>query len=251
MQIQYILPGAIAKTELGAKEVERRQEKLRSWAFPGTSVDAVAIGSGPATIESMYEKYISVPATARCVLKAQAEDYDAVVIGCFGDPGLDALREISDMLVVGPAAASIAAASTLCHRFSIVTVVPGLISDMRRLAWDVGAIDKLASVKAVDLPVIEINRNPGEALKQMMAAGLAAVHKDGAEAVILGCMSMGFMDVSEKMALELGVPVVNPVKTGLKVAESLAALGLRHSRKAYLRPKKMECGCSVEDLFVR
>ena len=251
MKIRYILPGALAKTELGAKEIERRQGILRTWAFPGTTVDAVAIESGPATIESMYERYISVPATAQCVLKAQAEGCDAAIVGCFGDPGLDALREISDMLVVGPAAASLAVASTLCHRFSVITVVPGLVPGLRRTAWEAGVIDKLASVKAVDLPVLEVNRDPAGALKKMLAEGAAAINEDGAEVLILGCMSMGFMDVSEKMSLELGVPVVNPVKTGLKMAESLAALGLSHSRKAYLRPKKMQMGKSLDDLFVR
>lgn len=251
MKIRYILPGALGKTELGAKEILRRQEKLRSWAFPGTDVDAVAIESGPATIESMYERYISVPATAECVVKAQADGCDAAIIGCFGDPGLDALREISDMLVVGPAAASLNIAATLCHRFSVITVVPGLMPGLRRLAWEAGVIDKLASVKAVDLPVIEVNKDPDSALRKMIAEGSAAVNEDGAEVLVLGCMSMGFMDVSEKMSAELGVPVVNPVKTGLKVAESLAALGLRHSRKAYLRPKKMQMGKSLADLFIR
>jgi allantoin racemase len=250
MKIRYILPGALAKTELGVREIERRQEILRKWAFPGTFVDVVAVPSGPATIESMYEKYLSVPSTAKCVLEAEAQGFDAAIVGCFGDPGLDALRELSDMLVVGPASLSIAAAATLCHRFSIVTVVPGIMADKRRLAWEAGALDKLASVKAVDIPVIEVNKDPEGATRKMTSVCAEAV-KEGAEAVVLGCMSMGFLDVADKIAAEIGVPVLNPVKVGLKMTESLVASGLHHSRKAYIKPKKMQMGMSVDDLYIK
>lgn len=251
MKIRYILPGALAKTELGVREIERRQGILRKWAFPGTFVDVVAVPSGPATIESMYEKYLSVPATAKCVLEAEAQGFDAAIVGCFGDPGLDALRELSDMLVVGPASLSIAAAATLCHRFSIVTVVPGIVADKRRLAWEAGALDKLASVKAVDIPVIEVNKDPEGATRKMISVCAEVVKEDGAEAVVLGCMSMGFLDVAEKIAAEVGVPVLNPVKVGLKMTESLVASGLHHSRKAYLRPKKIQMGMSVDELYIK
>ena len=251
LKIRYILPGVLTKTDLGPAEVARRQEKLRGWASPGTYVDVAEVDRGPATIESMYEEYLSVPASAECALRAQKEGFDAAIIGCFGDPGLDALRELCDMLVVGPAGASIAMASGLGHRFSIVTVVPGIVDNMRRLAWDAGAYDKLASVRAVDVSVLEINRGPDAALKRMLEVAAKTIEDDGAQVVVLGCMSMGFLDVAEKMTVELGVPVLNPVRVSLKVAEGLAACGLTHSRRAYLKPRKMAAGMRVEDLLVK
>ncbi len=251
MKIMYILPGVIGKTELGIEELERRQGILRSWAFPGTEVDIVSIDSGPATIESMYEEYISVPGSARRVKEARDKGYDAAIVGCFGDPGLDALRETSDVLVVGPSAATMSMATLLCNRFSIVTVAPGLVAGLKRVAWETGVIDKLSSVRSVDLSVVEVNKDREGTLTRIVRECRSALESDGAEVLILGCMSMGFLDVSENLSRELGVPVLNPVKTALKVTEGFAALDLHHSKRAYVLPKKMQKGTSLDDLFVK
>jgi allantoin racemase len=250
MKIRYIIPGPIGKTELGAKELQRRGDKLKTWAFSSTDVDIVAVDKGPASIESMYEEYLAIPETAKEVLKAQAAGFDAAIIGCFGDPGLDGFREITDMLVVGPAGASIALATTLGHRFSILTVTDSIMGPLRRLVWEAGALDKLASIRAIDVSVIDLNKDHEGSLERMIEAGKAIIAEDKAEVIVLGCMSMGFLDVAEQMTKELGIPVVNPSKASLKVAEGLVACNLSHSKKAYMTPPKIEAGLSIEDLYL-
>ncbi|HHV79429.1 MAG TPA: hydrogenase expression protein HupH [Firmicutes bacterium] len=250
MRILYIVPGPMDKTELGVAEMERRQRKLREWAFPGTQVDLTAVTRGPASIESMYEEYLAIPPTAEKVKEAEAKGYDAAIIGCFGDPGLDGLREISDMLVVGPAHASIALATTLGHRFSFVTVTETIVPALRKLAWESGALDALASVRFIDTPVMEVNKNHEAAVEKMIAEGRKAVKEDRADVLVLGCMSMGFLDVAELMTRELGVPVINPSKASLKVAEATVGMGLKHSRHAYMTPPKLAAGKRFEELFI-
>lgn len=250
MRILYIIPGPMHLTELGVTEMKRREGKLRDWAFQGTQVDLVAVDRGPASIESMFEEYLSIQPTAEKVKEAEANGYDAAIIGCFGDPGLDGLREISDMLVVGPARASIALATTLGHRFSFVTVTETIVPGLRRLAWESGALDSMASVRFIDTPVIELNKNHAAAVGKMIEEGRKAVKEDRADVLVLGCMSMGFLDVAEEMSRELGVPVVNPSKAALKVAEATVAMGLKHSRRAYMIPPKIAAGKRLEELFV-
>jgi allantoin racemase len=53
---------------------------------------------------------------------------------------------------------------------------------------------------------------------------------------------MGFLEVAEAAAPELGVPVLNPGKVSLKFAEATTGAGLTHSRKAYMAPPKMATG---------
>jgi allantoin racemase len=250
MRIVYIIPGPMHRTELGETEMRRRERKLREWAFAGTEVDVVSVDSGPASIESMYEEYLSIPATAAAVKDAERSTYDAAIVGCFGDPGLDGLREISDMLVVGPAAASIALATTLGHRFSIVTVTHSIIPALRRLVWEAGALDALASVRAIDTPVLALNKDHASGLEKMLVEGRRAIERDGADVLVLGCMSMGFMDVAEQMTADLGIPVINPSKAGLKVAEATLAMGLAHSRHAYATPPKIAAGKKLEELSI-
>jgi allantoin racemase len=249
-RIAYLVPAPMHLTVLGAKELDRREAKLRQWSQPGTDVVVRAADAGPASIESMYEEYLTVPATARLLTEVAQEGFDAAIVGCFGDPGLDALREISDILVVGPAAASTALATTLGHRFSYVTVTASVVPALRRLAWEAGASDALASVRHIQTSVLEVNQDHEAALGRMLEQGRLAVKCDGADVLVLGCMSMGFLDVAEQMTAELGVPVVNPSRASLHVAEATVALGLTHSRRAYRTPPKIEAGTKLQDLYL-
>ena len=43
----------------------------------------------------------------------------------------------------------------------------------------------------------------------------------GSDTLVLGCMSMAFLGVAERLSEELGVPVLNPARTALKTAEGL------------------------------
>lgn len=249
-RVAYLVPGPMHRTVLGAEELERRQDKLQQWAAPGTDVTVRAVEEGPASIESMYEEYLSIPAMSKLVVETQADGFDAAIVGCFGDPGLDGLREISDMLVVGPASASIALATTLGHRFSYVTVTASIVPALRRLAWEAGASDALASVRYIETSVMDVNKDHGAALGRMLEQGKLAVERDGADTLVLGCMSMGFLDVAEQMTAELGVPVINPSRAGLHMAEMSCAMGLRHSRRAFMTPPKIAAGKGIDDLFI-
>lgn len=250
MKIRYIVPGPLDNTELGSQELKRREEKLKLWAFPDTEVDIVATKRGPASIESMYEEYLAIPETATEVLNAQDLGYDAAIVGCFGDPGLDGIREIATMLVVGPASSSIAVATNLCRRFSILTVTDSIVGSLRELVWKAGGLDKLASIRAIGVSVIDLNKSPTESFHKMLEAAKNTIAQDDAEALVLGCMSMGFLDVAEQMTKELGIPVVNPSKVSLKVTEALVACKLTHSKKAYMTPPKIEKGLSIDRLFL-
>jgi allantoin racemase len=248
--VRYLVPGPMHLTELGAQELDRRERILQRWAMPGTHVTVHAVDSGPASIESMYEEYLSIPAMARLTSDAEAEGADAAIVGCFGDPGLDGLREISDMLVVGPAAASIALATTLGHRFGIVTITGSIVPALRRLVWEAGALDALATIRHIDATVIGLNQDHEAGVARMLEQGRAAVEQDGADVLVLGCMSMGFLDVAEMMTAELGVPVINPSRAALHMAETTLALGLSHSRRAFARPPKMTAGAKLSELHL-
>ncbi|MDR7537531.1 MAG: aspartate/glutamate racemase family protein [Armatimonadota bacterium] len=239
MRLLYILPGNLSHSDAGRAEIERRRAILRRLAAPGTAVDAVDVPDGPLSIESAYEEYLAVPGTLRRVQEAEQAGYDGVIIGCFGDPGVDAARELVALPVVGPAEASMLLAATLGHRFSIVTVLDSVVAPLRYLAARVGLVGKLASVRAVDIPVLELARNRDASIDRMIAMSRRAVQDDGADVLVLGCMSMGFLQAHTAIADAIGVPVVNPVVAAVKLLEALVGAGLRHSKKAYPVPPKL------------
>ena len=205
MRILYVIPGPMSRTELGPAEVTRRGEVLRSWAAPGTAVEIRDVASGPASIESAYEEHLTVPATAEAMLEAERDGFDAGLLGCFGDPGADALRELLQrMPVVAPGEAAFHVAAMLGERFGIVTVASSVVRPLRQLVARAGLSERLVGLAVVETPVLELGRDPARTLQRMAAAGRELVEQRGADTLVLGCMSMAFLDVTAELEGELG-----------------------------------------------
>lgn len=239
MRILYQLTSPMEKTVLGAEEVARRRDFLRRRAALGVEIEVRSLCDGPASIESAWEASLVVPALCEAVVRAQAEGLSAVIVGCFNDPGLDALRELTSIPVVGSGAAALHLAAQLATRFTILSPLdeaPGRGHErLRALAL----APKLASVRAVNMPVLDLARARDAVLDRLEEVGRAALRDDGADALVLGCMSMGFLGITDDLQKRLDVPVVNPVTAALKTAEALVAMGLSHSKLAYPMPRKL------------
>lgn len=251
MRIVYLVPGPMGRSDEGLAELERRGALLAEYAGVETTTGIDDVSEGPASIESAYEEYLSIPASvARCA-ELELEGWDAVVLGCFGDPGLDAFREIVSIPVVGPGEASVLLAASLGHRFSIVTISDSVVRAIERQVRNVGVAEKLASVRAVNIPVLELDHDRERTVAAVVAEGRAALLQDRADTLILGCMSMGFLEIAEAVSTELGVPVLNPARVAVRFAEAVVGAGLSHSRHAYLPPPKLAADPSRSLLDLR
>ena len=98
-------------------------DSARAVAAPGTVVVGRRPSFGPASIEGHYDEVFGAAGVAEQVRLAQGEGFDAVVIACFGDPGLDAARELTTAPVLGIAEAAFHAASFVATGFSVVTTM--------------------------------------------------------------------------------------------------------------------------------
>lgn len=238
MRIQYLIPGPMSKGPLGMQEVIRRQGLLNDWAFPGTEVSVIDVPEGPASIESSYEELLAVPASLKGIRQAEQDGFDAVIIGCFGDPGLEAARELCQIPVIGPGEASMLQAASLGHRFAVITVLSNVIAAQEQQAYRAGVINKLACVVSADIPVLSLMKDRQATLKRMIEVGADAIKRDRADVLVLGCMTMSFLGVAQDLSKTLHVPVVNAGRTALKAAETLVSQGLSHSKKAFPTPPK-------------
>ena len=234
VRILYLVPGPLSRAR-GLEELERRRSLLQSWAFAGTEVGIAENPEGPGSIESAYEEYVSIPGSMELAASAESDGYDAIILGCFGDPGLDGFREILVVPMVGPCEASMHLAAQLGHSFGIVTVLDSVVEPLRKLARVAGLDSRLATVLACDVPVLELGDDSYGAVRGACEEAIAA----GSDTLILGCMSMAFLGVAERLSAELGVPVINPARTALKTAEGLVSTGLAHSKRAYPVPPKL------------
>lgn len=239
MQLAYVVPGPMSSGVLGSGELERRRDVLQRIAFPGTEVVITEVEDGPSSVESAYEEYLAVPGTVEACRSLEEQGLDGCIVGCFGDPGVDAVREVIEIPVVGPGEAAMLTAASLGHRFSIVTILDSIIPPLRKLAWSVGVLDKVASIRSVGIPVLELYEDSERTFARMVEVGRRCLEEDGADTLILGCMTMAFAERHLELQDKLGVPVVSPAHAALKYLEGLVSCGLRHSKLAYPVPPKL------------
>jgi allantoin racemase len=218
-------------------------EEFRQVARPDTEISNVFLKSGPASVESAYDESMAIPDVIDRVREAEAEGMDAVIINCFGDPGLDAAREVVSIPVVGPCEASMHLAAMLGHRFSVITVLERLIPELELHAQRYGLGGKLASARSVDLPVLDLEKGREQFVGRMVERAVAAVAEDGAHVIVLGCTGLAGLAEQVKAGLSRAgyeVPVLDPAATALKVAEALVDSGLAHSKLTYPHPPEKE-----------
>lgn len=91
-------------------------------ATVGTQAKAVTLCSqqGPHTIEGPLDAALGTVGMLE-VVGAYTAPFDAAVVACFGDPGVDALRMLVRVPVVGIGAASFTQAAFMSQHFAIVT----------------------------------------------------------------------------------------------------------------------------------
>lgn len=214
-------------------------ENLRAAATPGTQLEIVSLDWGPASIESRVDDDLAAPGILLCAIQAERDGYEAILISCMNDPGLAAAREAVRIPVVGPAQASMHLAAMLSHRFSIVTTGTNDILVVEELVARYRMTGRLASVRAIGIPVLEIGARREAAQQAVLSVAEAAVLQDGAGAIILGCTLLADLEPqirSSLLARGIDVPLINPALVALKLAETLAALDLSHSLRSYAPP---------------
>jgi len=211
-----------------------------------TELKMLALPRGPEHLEYRYYEAVVLVDLLHLVQEAEREGFDAAVIGCFYDVGLQAAREVSErMPVIAPCEASTHIAATLGDKFSVIVGRRKWIPEMRENMIKYGMKERLASFKSVDLGVLEFHQDEAETARRFRKAAREAVEDDGAEVIILGCTAtFGF---HEQLQQELGVPVIDSMIASLKAAEFAAELASRlgwsHSKVGgYESPPVEECG---------
>lgn len=198
----------------------------RRVAAPGTEIIAVNSAQGPASIEGFYDEAMSL-AGLLAVIRDRA-DFDAVVIACFDDTGLDAARCLTDRPVIGIGEAAYHFAAMIANRFSVVTTLARSVPALEHNLHRYGLAARCARVRSSEVPVLELEHPGSDACNRISVEIGRAVSEDRCEAIVLGCA--GMTDLADALAAEHGLPVLDGVTCAVAMAEAMVRLGLRTSR---------------------
>ena len=204
----------------------------RAVAAPGTQIIAATSQSGPVSIEGHYDEAMSFIGLVDEIRKGEAEGADAYIIACFGDPGLLGARELTEAPVLGIAEAAMHAASFVATGFSIVTTLERTRIIAEHLVQAYGMVRQCRRVRAVNLPVLELENPESNARAMILAECEDALAQDKSAAIVLGCAGMA--DLAQYLAARLRVPVIDGVAAAVKFAEALVGLGLKTSKRGDL-----------------
>jgi allantoin racemase len=194
------------------------------------------IKRGPASIECGYDEALASPPILEICGQAKDLGCEGIFINCFGDPAVEAARELVDMPVFGGFVPGTLVVAGLADRFTIITVLDNVVRMIHSNIAKLGLSSKLGSVRVVNMPVLELGHQD-ELYKQLTIQSIKAVEKDGAQAILFGCTGMiGGTQTIYKGLLEKGydIPVIDPAQTSVKMIETCVKLGIKPSRMTYL-----------------
>jgi allantoin racemase len=208
---------------------EQMEVECRKHAFPGTRVDATYI-QGDSTFSS-YKVFCYVD-LAICTVETvkigwqKRNDYDGIIVAGFSDVGIDALKEILDIPVLGIAEASYHVASLIGHRFSVLTGTTKWTPPKHDYIMGLGVEAKAASFRSYS--EWDDNDTYESLKKKLIEVSKKCIEEDGAEVIILGGGPL--VGYGKQLEKELGIPIIDPTICALKMMEGFIDLGYKQSK---------------------
>jgi allantoin racemase len=228
----------LAPFPLDEDQLALRAKQLDAAPLPdGVEVDFKPTKAAPANYVSHHDYVIADMSLFESGLQAQADGYDAVCIDTVSDSGVNALRSMLDIPVIGPGRSQYALACMLGRRFGIVTMWKQWFPLYEKVLSEIGLTDRCAGIRSIDVAPDNRTLMAGKdhALPLLLDAARALVSQDGADVICLGSTTMH--EAHAYLQSNLDVPVINPGPLSYFIAEALADLGLTHSRSAYPQPQ--------------
>jgi allantoin racemase len=218
-----------------AAMTESMAAEARRFASPSTEIVAVTAEFGTQYVENRVEAAIASHAVLDALAK-HAAGCDAAIISAFGDPGLAAAREFVDIPVVGIEESAILTAWMLGRRYSIICLTPRLRTWYIECAQEHGLAGRLASVRALDVPIPDITRAKQQLRDHLLKECMVAIEQDDAEVIIFGGGPIA--GLARETADAIPVPCLDGVSCAVRMAEALVALHPRApSRGSFARPR--------------
>ena len=154
---------------------------------------------------------------------------DGVLIGCFGDPGLFALREVSACPVTGLAEASFIQAAA--HGpFAIVTGGERWQPMLQRLAHSLGFGAQLRHIETVAPTGAALQADPDMAIRCLTQACQQAA-QSGVAAIILG--GAGLAGYARLLQPHIPLPLIDSALAGLQVMLHPTTLSTPHAQDGF------------------
>ncbi|MBS6642480.1 MAG: hypothetical protein KH366_02740 [Clostridiaceae bacterium] len=214
------------------EDIRQTVERVKS---ADTKAQVTCPDFGPESLESFYDYTLSGFGIIRLLDNCE-EDYDGIMIACYGDPGLYAAKEMCRCPVIGIAETSIAVSTLLGSRFAILAASQKAVPMMENMVSQYEMKGRFAGVFPLDMSVLDVEQNRNQTIERLIAEGKKAAEA-GADVLILGCA--GMTGLKEPVSQALQIPVLDPVEITFLTLEMMCRGKMKTSKKGlYKSPEK-------------
>jgi len=224
------------------------EAEARATAPADVSLTMMTAPAGVAYIETRFEALLGAYATAQLAAEHIA-GHDALIVAAFGDPGLDALREVMPVPVLGMTESALASACLLGQRFSIIAISQRIQAWYRQVVESHGLIGRLASIRALDQPLANIATVQGDHEAGLRALINQAVDEDGADVIIVAGAPLA--GLARKLRGTLPVPVVDGVSSAVRHAITLVELQSGKATRGSFAPPPLKPNQGLPESIAR
>lgn len=189
----------VALAQACFQSLQRRDIQVRGLTAP----------EGPGMLTEMEELEQAAAMARDPQVLAQVQDADGVIVGAFGDPGLQALTERLTVPVIGIGQASMMLAARAGTPFGIATTTPGLkqaiLDQVQRYGWS----EQFSGLRLTPTAPLDLAQAPDRQDQELADSVAACIEQDGARAVIIGGGPLA--QSAQALQSRLAVPVINPI----------------------------------------
>lgn len=182
----------------------------------------------------------------QATVKAEKDGYDAVIVACHGDPGVEEARELASIPVFGVMKVALHTCSILGSRICVLT------PSRATRTWAEANIraygfENRAFVRGLDLTAHHSTSSYweykktgkyGDFIEKLVQEAIGAIQEDNASVMTIGCGAlMWTVDILKKELKSKGfeIPFINPAPMAVEIAKAMINSGLTHSRLCYPR----------------
>lgn len=236
MRIMMIEPGYFLPDEIKARE-----HYAKSICSVDTHLQLIIPEAEKSTPKDLSMLNFFLPGIVQKTREAERDGYDAVVVDCFSDLGVEASKSVVNIPVVGPCESSLHIACLLADKFGWIAPMDESISASWRQAVAYRMADRINLIGGINVPLnsnapVLGYRNKGSELEAQITKVAGRMLHSGAQLILIGCTAMlPALGIGSaiKLSKKLNVPLIDPLGIALKTAEGLVNLRLSQSKIAF------------------
>lgn len=218
-----------------SEEIQERINSLNEVIGQDVELSMDCLRNSTVCIDSALDVALASAEIIQQGIRAEQEGYDGIILYCLSDPAIAACREAVEIPVLGGGQAAFLTAAGLGYNFSLLVTSPQRIPEKKEFIHTTGVdSSRLCSIRSININLSTIRLDMHRTIDFLAQEGRRCIEEDGAQVLILGCLS--FLGMADEVSKRIGIPVIDPAKAAVAMMESLIRQGLTHSKRAYPSP---------------